>query len=110
MKEGGKGGQRFKITELEASTLKPATLRGFVKRSEPVIVKNCPPDLFEILGVNYSPEIPADAPKDKLLIDQFSLPSLEGMQTWLYKFIGKRVLYLARFSGGYKGGYAHIDR
>eukprot|EP00518_Triparma_eleuthera_P004076 CAMPEP_0182463666 /NCGR_PEP_ID=MMETSP1319-20130603/7824_1 /TAXON_ID=172717 /ORGANISM="Bolidomonas pacifica, Strain RCC208" /LENGTH=304 /DNA_ID=CAMNT_0024663237 /DNA_START=65 /DNA_END=979 /DNA_ORIENTATION=- len=108
MKSGGKGGQRFKIAELEASELEPSTLRGYVRRSEPCIVKNCPPAMFADLQ-KYSPEIPADAPKDKLLIDQFSLPRLGSMQEWLFKYVGKRVLYLARFSGGYKGGYAHID-
>ena len=103
-----KGGQRFPIDVLDAADLEPETLRGYVGRSEPVIVKNCPPAMFEALNA-YSPDIPFGTPGDKLLIDQFSLPTLGSLAAWLMLHVGKPVLYLARFSGGYKGGYAHID-
>lgn len=37
--EGAIGGKHFKLDVLEAADLAPETLRGYVKRSEPVMIK-----------------------------------------------------------------------
>lgn len=95
MKEGGKGGQQFKIDVIQADDLKPETLRKYVKNSEPVIIKNCPSKMFDTL-TNYAPEIPKGTPTDKLLIDQFTLPSLGALSTWIKEYVGKPVVYMAR--------------
>lgn len=65
--------------------------------------------MFDVLVANHAPAVPPGTPEDKLLIDQYTFPKLGEMSKWIMHNIGKRVLYLARFSGGYKGGYAHID-
>ena len=66
------------------------------------------PTLFEPLD-EYAPPIPDSAPKDKLLIDQFTMPKLGKLADWIKTNTGKGVAYMARFSGGYSGGFAHID-
>lgn len=107
-KEEG-GGLRFEPIRLSASALKPETLREYVARSEPVIIEGVDPKLFESLD-RYAPEVPASFPTDKLLIDAYIFPLLgTPLFSWIKAHIGRPILYMARFSGGYKGGYAHID-
>ena len=88
--------------------LEPTTLREHIRHSEPIIIKGMDPALFEPLD-EYAPPIPDSAPKDKLLIDQFTLPKLGKLADWIKANTGKGIAYMARFSGGYSGGFAHID-
>jgi hypothetical protein len=84
------------------------TLRSHIQHSEPIIIKGMSPDLFGPLD-SYAPPLPPTAPGDKLLIDQFTLPRLGVLSDWIREYTGKRVAYMARFCGGYAGGFAHID-
>jgi|AntAceMinimDraft_5_1070358.scaffolds.fasta_scaffold86932_1 hypothetical protein len=103
------GGLRFEPTRLSALDLKPETLRAYVSRSEPVIVEGVDPELFKDLD-RYAPEVPKSFPTDQLLLDAYIFPLLgTPLLAWIKAHIGRPVVYLARFSGGYKGGYAHID-
>jgi len=107
--EGRKPGDgNIEIKRLKAEELDDGTLRRFIQHSEPVIVKGVPRALFDALD-EYRPVIPEGGPTDKLLIDQFTLPRLGSLGGWIKSHTGKAVAYMARFSGGYAGGYAHID-
>lgn len=103
------GGVRFPVPIVQASELTPEIMRGYVARSEPVVIKGIDPATFECLA-GYTPKRPTDLPTNKLLIDQYTLP-LWGtpLLRWIRAYVGKHVVYMARFSGGYKGGFGHID-
>lgn len=103
------GGLRFEPTRLSALDLKHETLREYVARSEPVIIEGVDPALFQALN-RYAPDVPASFPTDQLLIDAYIFPLLgTPLFAWIKAHIGRPILYMARFSGGYKGGFAHID-
>lgn len=103
------GGARLEPVRLNAADLTPETLREYVVRSEPVVIEGVDPEVFKSLS-KYAPEVPPGYPTDKLLIDAYVLPLLgTPLFAWIKAHIGPPILYLARFSGGYKGGFAHID-
>jgi hypothetical protein len=75
------GGVRFSPQVLDVSSssddgdgggFKPETLRGFVKRSEPVIIKGIDPKLFESLGPYAQQERPPGTPTDKVCLSSIS--------------------------------------
>lgn len=106
--EKGEGDGRLQIDVLEADELTRTTLPHYIKNSEPVVIKGVPRALFDVLE-NYAPAIPPNYPTDKLLIDQFTFPRLGELSRWIREQTGKSIAYMARFSGGYSGGFAHID-
>ena len=79
-----------------------------MRRSEPVVIEGLKAELFDVLE-DFTPAHTSDLPSDKLLIDQYSLPKLGNLAQWIRTHTGRRVAYMARFSGGYGGGVAHID-
>lgn len=111
-----KKGQRFHVTKLDASKgeVTPSIIKGFVRRSEPVIIKNMPKDTFSALapGGKYHSEMSQEAmEKGTLHMNIYSFPrGLGKFGRWIQEHVPKwPVLYMARFSGSYKSGYAHID-
>lgn len=107
------GGKRFPMTILRAEELGPDTLSKYVKRSEPVIIKGVDAKLFNSSLAEYAPEeTPEQVAKGvpNLHINFWLLPSVGGAGAWINKHLPwKPILYMARFSGAYKAGYAHID-
>lgn len=84
-----------------------------MKPSQPVLIKGLDAKVFnESLSAYIPEETPAQVIHggDKLHIDQFTLPSCGKMGEWIRSHLPwKPIIYMARFSGGYKGGFAHID-
>jgi len=109
-----KKGKLFPVTRLDVSKgeVTPAIVKEFVSRSEPLIIKNLPKELFSVFasGGPYSPPVSEELKqKGTLNMNVFLLPSLGKFSQWISEHVGKPAWNLVRFSGSYKSGYAHID-
>ena len=112
---GPKRGEMFPVTKLDASKgqVTPAIIQGFMSRSEPVIIKNLPEDMFSALApdeVNIpSLRKPGKGEKETAVFANHFYPRLGAFGEWIQKHVQKPVLYLLRLSGNYKATYAHMD-
>ena len=112
---GSTKGKLFPVTKLDASKRKltPAIIQGFMSRSEPLIIKNLPKDLFSELapGGGYAPPQSQEmVERGTVMVKNNILPrSLGGFGQWIQEYVQKPVLYMLRLSGSYGSQSAHMD-
>jgi len=106
-----------KVLDARAPDFNTDTLAGFIQRSEPVIVKH-----LEEIGVDFESSL-APLSKNRKRQDESASAFLhielsmwpfatvgKSLSNFIYDYCGRRaILFVARFSGGYKAGLAHID-
>lgn len=100
--------QILNVQQIDARDLTRDTLKEYVKFSRPVILNHVSPEFIESLD-RFAPPPDEVLPEGRLLIQQFSLPNLGDLGRWIRHVTGMRVAYMARFTGSYASGYAHID-
>lgn len=93
-----------------------ALLRGFLDRGEPVIVKNLDSHLdipAEIENLQRDRNASSEKKSTNLFIELNIWPFLplgENLSKFIHDYCGGRqVLFAARFAGGYKAGFGHMD-
>ena len=111
-----KKGQSFDVITLDAAKgeVTPTIIRGFVLRSEPVIIKNMAKSIFSALapGGQYAPAVSTRLLENGILcMNTYLFPgNLGEFGHWIQKHVQKwPIMFMLRFSGSYKSGYAHID-
>ena len=108
-------GEAFAVTKLDASKAEvtPATIRSFMTRSEPVIIKNLPKETFSAFapGGQYATPITKEIIKrGNFLINTYLFPrSLGCFGKWIQKNVQKPMIAVVRISGYYKTSAAHMD-
>jgi len=99
---------RLPAERLDARRVQPCELRRFVGLSRPVILTHVAPELLAAIPEAVAP--PAGSlPEGRMLIDVQLLPRLGALGRWLWSNLRRPAIYMARLSGSYQAGVAHID-